>query len=230
MQGWVALHRQLISKSIWQNSSPEHKVILIALLLMANHQEKEWEWMGQKFKAESGQFVTSLESIREASGKGVSLQNVRSALKRFEKLGFLTNKSTKTGRLITIVKWAQYQDIKNDTNIPTNKEVTKSQQRGNKEVTPNNNDNNETMITSNKKIYAPAVSMTEEQHQKLLEKFGEQDTKDRIERLSLYKKSSGKRYKCDYSTILSWARKDEKEKPKGEPYGRDFSHLYNQDL
>ena len=119
---------------------------------------------------------------------------------------------------------------KNDTNIPTNKEVTKSQQRGNKEVTPNNNDNNETMITSNKKIYAPAVSMTEEQHQKLLEKFGEQDTKDRIERLSLYKKSSGKRYKCDYSTILSWARKDEKEKPKGEPYGRDFSHLYNQDL
>lgn len=61
-----------------------------------------------------------------------------------------------------------------------------------------------------KKQYAPAVKMFEEEYQKLIEKFGEADTNDRIERLSLYKKSKGKQYKCDYSTILAWARKDDK--------------------
>jgi hypothetical protein len=70
----------------------------------------------------------------------------------------------------------------------------------------------ESKVKESKKIYAPAVSMKEEEYQKLIERFGEDETKDRIERLSLYKKSTGKKYKCDYSTILAWARKDEKEK------------------
>ena len=70
--------------------------------------------------------------------------------------------------------------------------------------------------------YAPAVNMYEEEYQKLVDKFGESEAKDRIERLSLYKKSKGKQYKCDYSTILAWARRDEKQKPE-EPKRR--SHM-----
>lgn len=143
MQGWISLHRQLTKKAIWQHSTPEHKVILITLLLMANHREKEWEWNGKEFKAVGGQFVTSIDSIKREAGKGISFQNVRSALKRFEKLEFLTNESTKTGRLITIVNWAQYQDTTKESNKADNKEVTKSQQSTNKEPTTNNNDNND---------------------------------------------------------------------------------------
>jgi len=84
--------------------------------------------------------------------------------------------------------------------------------------------------SKDKKIYAPAVLMTQDEHKKLVERFGEKEASDRIERLSLYKMSTGKKYKCDYSTILNWARKDEKEKPKGDDDDRDFSHLYNQPL
>ena len=73
-----------------------------------------------------------------------------------------------------------------------------------------------------KTSYAPAVNMYEEEYQKLVDKFGESEAKDRIERLSLYKKSKGKQYKCDYSTILAWARRDEKQKPE-EPKRR--SHM-----
>jgi len=141
MQGWVKLHRELIDKPIWLKSTPEQKSILITLLLMANHQENEWEWQGIKFKVKPGQFVTSLEHIAEKSGKGVTVQNVRSSLKKFQnKYQFLTNESTKTGRLITICNWGDYQANEQETNKDTNNELTKNQQRGNKELTPNKND------------------------------------------------------------------------------------------
>lgn len=67
-----------------------------------------------------------------------------------------------------------------------------------------------------KREYAPAVFMKEEEHQKLIERLGDVVVKDYIERLSLYKKSKGKKYKCDYSTILAWVRRDDAEKPTTE--------------
>ena len=152
-EGWIKLHRCLFNKAIWQNSTPEQKVILITLLGMANHKGKEWEWKGKQFKAKPGMLVTSLDSICTRCGKGISVQNVRSALNKFEKYEFLTQEVTKTGRLITIVNWGIYQGVieegNKDTNKEvtndqqsTNKEVTKSQQTGNKEVTTNKNDKN----------------------------------------------------------------------------------------
>ncbi len=68
-----------------------------------------------------------------------------------------------------------------------------------------------------KKEYAKNVKMKPEQYQKLITRFGEAGTEDKIERLSLYKTSKGKKYSCDYSTILNWDRMDrERNGPKGE--------------
>ena len=124
--GWIVLHRKLLDKPIWFESTAEQKVILITLLLMANHAEKEWEWQGQKYVAKPGQFVTSLPKIVEACGNGISIQNVRTALKRFEKYEFLTDQSTKKNRLITINNWAFYQDNPNQPNRHTNSQLTVS--------------------------------------------------------------------------------------------------------
>lgn len=139
--GYLKLHRALVEKPIWKQSTPEHKAILIQLLIMADFMPSEWEYQGVKYKTEPGQFVTSLQSIADECGKGISVQNVRSALARFERLGFLTNQSTKVNRLITIVNWGLYQareeKTNKNTNNVTNNEVTKNQQRGNKEVTTN---------------------------------------------------------------------------------------------
>jgi len=135
MTGWVKLHRELLSKPIWEASTPEQKTILITLLAMANHKEKEWEWRGQKFKATAGQFVTSLPSLVQKSGKGVSVQNVRTALKRFEKLGFLTDESTNQNRLITIVNWGIYQGKEDDVTS----DLTGNQQATNRQLTANKN-------------------------------------------------------------------------------------------
>ncbi|MGE7977322.1 DnaD domain protein [Psychrobacillus sp. NPDC093200] len=103
---------------------------------MANHKEKEWEWKGQRYKAEPGQFVTSLPSIVEKAGKGITIQKVRTALKRFEKFEFLTDESTKQNRLITIVNWAMYQQQENKVTdeLTVNQQTTNSQLTANKNV------------------------------------------------------------------------------------------------
>lgn len=139
MQGWIKLYRELGDKPIWLESTPEQKVILITLLMMANHDSKEWEWMGKPYKAEAGQFVTSLQKIAAKSGKGISIQNVRTALKRFEKYDFLTDESTKVNRLITIVNWGLYQGSGDRTNKATNSQLTDDQQSANSQLTTNKN-------------------------------------------------------------------------------------------
>lgn len=139
-RGWIKIYRELLDKPIWQLSTKEQKVILITLLMMANHKAKKWEWNGQQFECEPGQFVTSIAKISEKSGNDISSQNVRTALKRFEKLNFLTNESTKTGRLITIVNWEVYQGYDEEGNKGANNELTKTSQRPHKDLTTNKND------------------------------------------------------------------------------------------
>ena len=57
---------------------------------------------------------------------------------------------------------------------------------------------------SSKKKYAEAVTMTEEEYQKLTRQHTTVFVEKSIEVLNNYKLSSGKRYKSDYHTILNW--------------------------
>lgn len=219
--GWIKIHRELTNKAIWQTSTPEQKVILLTLLLMANHEEKEWEWQGKKYICKPGQMITSLASIKEKSGKGVTIQKVRTALERFEKYEFLTSQSTNRNRLITIVNWEEYQENPNATNRQANKQVTSKQQAGNKLITTNKNDKNDK--NDKKCIYADLknVSLTDEEYKKLQERFPK-DLGERIERLSLYIASTGKKYKSHYATILAWSRRDQEQKAAKKPNSNDF--------
>jgi DNA replication protein DnaD len=176
--------------------------------MLANHQGREWEFKGEKYKAAPGQFITSLESLAQKCGKGVSIQNVRTSLKRFEKYDFLTNESTNKNRLITIVNWGFYQFSEDElTSNPTS-----NQQATNKQLTTNKNVKN---VKNEKKIkYDEFVSMKLEEYEKLIEQFGESGTKERIVNLNLYKGSKGIEYKNDYLTILAWERKNNKAKPQ----------------
>ena len=134
-QGWVKLHRKILEDELWIDCTPEQKVIMMTLLMLANHDDKSWIWQGKKFSIKAGQLITSIESIRKISGKNISSKNVRSALVKFKKYGFLANESAKTGRLITIANWAKYQS--NDDEVA--KQEAKRWQRGGKEVATNKN-------------------------------------------------------------------------------------------
>lgn len=144
-EGWIKLHRELLDKSIWTCSTPAQKVILITLLMMANHEGREWEFKGRRIKLQPGQFITSLPSIAKLAGDGVSIRNVRTALKRFEEYEFLTDESTVNGRLITICNWERYQRGIEEGDRLTDRQVTDRWQTGDRRVTANNNnkkDNN----------------------------------------------------------------------------------------
>lgn len=136
MTGWLKLHRELIDKPIWLNSTLEQRTILITLLCMANFSPKKWEYNGEVFDLQAGQFITSLPSlVSKCNSKEITTQKVRTALKRFEKLGFLTDKTTNKNRLITIVNWHDYQETEKENNSQDNRQITGNQQADNRQIT-----------------------------------------------------------------------------------------------
>lgn len=142
MQGWIKLHRELLEKPIWKETTSKQHDILIVLLLMANHKPAKWLWKGKLFECQSGQFVTSIKSINKLCAEDVSRQNIKTALKLFEELEFLTNESTKQNRLITIVNYKTYQFIDDEINQQINHQLTINQPSTNHQLTTNNNVNN----------------------------------------------------------------------------------------
>ena len=165
-RGWVKIYRELMYKPIWTQTTPEQKVILITILLKANYEENTWPHRGKLYNCKPGQFITSLESLAAECGKGVTIQNIRTAIKLFENLGFLTNQSTKSGRLITVVNWGKYQ-LEDDE--PTDK-LTKSQQRANKEPTNSLTTNKEIKNDKNEKKGSIALRP---EHKEIIDYFNE---------------------------------------------------------
>ena len=55
-----------------------------------------------------------------------------------------------------------------------------------------------------KTAYADYVKLTPEEHQKLIDQFGQAATNRMIEILDNYKGANGKTYKSDYRAILNW--------------------------
>jgi hypothetical protein len=199
--GWIKLHRELLEKAIWRFSTPEQKVILITLLMMANHEPKEWEWKGKKFMCNPGQMITSLRSIKKIAGKGISIKNIRTCLQRFQKYEFLAYKSAKTGRLVTIINWESYQSNKN--------RWQGNRQTGGKQVATNKNDKND---KNKEKIYKrESVCMKESEYQKLCTSLGKDIADTYIDDLNLYIQSTGKKYKSHYAVVLNWHRRDLRE-------------------
>ncbi len=87
-------------------------------------------------------------------------------------------------------------------------------------------------VTKKTKL-AEFVSMTEEQHSKLVEKYGAALTARAIEILDNYKGSTGKRYKDDYRTILSWAmaeaqKRTNEESKRGNNIHSELEALYSE--
>lgn len=135
--GFFKVYRDLFQKPIWLQSTPEQKSILITLMYMANWIDNTWEWKGNQYRCKPGEFISSYNKIAQNCGKGLTVQNVRTALKRFEKLNFLTYQSTggyQDGIKVIINNWAIYQ---NGTNRLSNTLLTDYQQTPNSLLTPN---------------------------------------------------------------------------------------------
>lgn len=99
--GWIKLHRQILN---WEwFKKPEALSVFIYCLLRANIIDGSWRGIG----FERGQFITSLETIRKDTG--LSIQQIRTALKHLIKTGEITSSSTNKYTIITICKFNIYQ-------------------------------------------------------------------------------------------------------------------------
>jgi DNA-binding transcriptional regulator PaaX len=134
MQGWIKLHRSLIEWEWIQD--PKVLQVFILCLLKANHKEKTWQ--GHTIK--KGQFVSGRRQLAVESGQ--SEQSVRTALKKLQKSGELTIKSTNSFSFITLNNWELYQGEAPETNQPANQQITNNQPATNQQLTTTKNAEN----------------------------------------------------------------------------------------
>lgn len=136
-EGYIKIWRVLLTKPIWLNSTSDQRSILIAILGKANWQENKWEWKGKPYQCMPGEFISSYKKIAKLAGKGVTDQKVRTAIKRFKNLEFLTYLSTNgwgDGIKVIITNWEEYQK---EINRPVNRPLTDNQQTINFSLTTN---------------------------------------------------------------------------------------------
>lgn len=120
--GWIKIFSKIKDWEWYQDSKVLH--IFIHCLVSANFTDKNWKGT----PINRGQFISSYNHISEATG--VSIQSVRTALKKLEKSQELTIKTTNKYTLITVLGYDSYQSKEN-----TNKPVTIKQQSTNKQLT-----------------------------------------------------------------------------------------------
>ncbi len=142
MDGWISLHRKILSNPIVCKDA-DHVAIWIYLLLNATHSEIKMVFGGTSIILKPGQLITSRKSISEKFN--ISESKVQRVLKLLENEQQIEQQTNNKHRLITIVNWGLYQDrdCKNKKS-----EQQKEQQLNNKRTTSeqqlntNNNDNN----------------------------------------------------------------------------------------
>ncbi|MCD7892499.1 MAG: hypothetical protein LUG60_02235 [Erysipelotrichaceae bacterium] len=121
--GYIKLFRSFKSWEWFKEPLTAH--LFIYCLLSANNKDKQYK--GTLIKR--GSFVTSYELL--STETGLSIQNIRTSLKRLKATNELTIKSSKKGTIISINNYDIYQS-------PTNT-LTTNQQNTNKQSTTNKN-------------------------------------------------------------------------------------------
>lgn len=134
MSGWIKIHRKFLDWEWFNKSEAVH--LFMYMLLKANHKDGKW----QGIEVKRGQFISSLGNISNATG--ISIQTIRTILKKLEKTNEIELKSTSQFTIVTISKYDCYQEQNDETNKP----LTNNQQATNKQLTTNKNEKKERML------------------------------------------------------------------------------------
>lgn len=190
--GWVKVYRKVI-QSCWLTN---HKLwaFWTWCLLKAAHREHTVIVGHQSVNLLPGQFVFGRKQA--AYELCQSEQSIRTHLKFLQKVERnITIQTTNKFSIISIINWDAYQGDNDGIN-----------HQGNQLPTTNKN--------IKKERYGDFVTLTKEEHAKLVNQFGEKGTQDRLAILNSAIGSKGYKYKSHYHTILSWERRHEKAEAK----------------
>lgn len=233
MEGWVKIHRAVLDWG-WADI-PEMFSFWMHLILSANHEDKEWHSM----VIPRGSLVTTTEKLSIQTG--LSISQVRTALTRLTKGGEIEVNSTNKFSIVTICKYADYQDDLRSESQTNDKQIANESQSNRNQIATNKKERREEKedISSDiskkkktdktspepKKHYAERVLLTETEHSKLVAEYGEEDTRKMVEKLDKQKGSTGRTYKSDYLAILNWVvdwlKKEKEESKRATPQYRN---------
>jgi hypothetical protein len=101
MEGWIKLHRKLVNWEWYHDSHTFH--LFVHLLLSANHVDKKWKGIVVK----RGQLITGRIALSKSTG--ISVNSVRTCIKRLKSTSELTIKTTNKYSIITICNYEKYQ-------------------------------------------------------------------------------------------------------------------------
>ena len=128
------------------------KVLFLHCLLRANWESGSWHGI----KYEPGQFITSLPTL--AKETCLSVQQVRTAISHLKSTGELTDNQQGNCRVITVVKWSEYQG----GNRPSNRQSTDDQQTINRPSTADKEYKEYKNKKNIRNIIPPSVEMVKE--------------------------------------------------------------------
>ena len=104
--GYIKLHRKWI-ESPGLRGKTLHIALWVALLSLATHSARR-EWFGGKeIQLKPGEFITGRKYLSEITG--LSQTSVERILRTFEIGHQIGQQKSNKNRLISIIKWAEYQ-------------------------------------------------------------------------------------------------------------------------
>ena len=218
---YIKLFRKVVENEMFDEKPFDRWHAFEWLLIKACRFEKTEVIKGQVVRLKPGQLIIGQRKLAETFGWGRG--KVARFCKLLEDLEMATFDSStygaSIGTVITIENYSRYQ-YEAETGEVTSSTTDESTSGATSRAADGANIKKD---KKDKKYIMPAmgefgnVNLTEEELEKLQGQFP-YDWQERIEKLSQYMASKGKRYKSHYATILTWARKE--EKPPQEKAGR----------
>ncbi|MHC5000925.1 MAG: hypothetical protein ACYTE1_08930, partial [Planctomycetota bacterium] len=107
--GWIKLYRCLLDDAVCQKSAYFH--LWVVLLLRAAHKEHEFIFNNQIHTLKPGQLITGRNKLSKLTG--IRESTIEDILRLLENAGKIRQQSNNKFRLISIVKWVDYQGDEN---------------------------------------------------------------------------------------------------------------------
>ncbi|MFB2326342.1 DnaD domain-containing protein [Staphylococcus aureus] len=150
MTGWIKLHRKLLDPPIFQN---EKLFKVFAYCLMKASHKDHTQLVGRRVvELEKGQFVFGRK--RASEELRLKESTVRDYIKLLENLGTIVVKSDNKFSVITVVNWAIYQSMEENSNSKNDNKSTTNQQQINTNKNVKNGDNVKNGENEKKKVTA----------------------------------------------------------------------------
>lgn len=202
MSGWIKLYRQMLDNPVVCKDG-DHLAVWVYLLLNATHKEHSVVFKGEKIMLQPGQLLTGRQSISEKLR--VHESKVQRILSCFENEQQIEQQKSNRNRLITVLKWSDYQISEQQIEQEMNNQRTTDEQP----VNTNKNVRTKEPKKEDKKEYSEYVFLTETEYEKLTKKLGEEERDSYFLRYAAWisgRPEKEQKSRSAYLSIMNWHR------------------------